>query len=93
MDVELADTISAFLQTGHTEEHRKLSTPGIKKLQEALGVSHDEALRILSAIYGLTNVVRILWKDADVKFTKGGARNLGMYYKGAGIDTGQCTAS
>ena len=66
------------MQTGHTEEHRRLYTQGVREMRAALGVSKDEALRILSAIYGLTNAVCICWKDADKKFTDGGAENTGL---------------
>ena len=75
---ELADAISVFLRTGLAEEHRKLYTQGVKEMRKALGVNEGEALRILSAIYGLTNAVRIFWKGADRKFTEGAAENTGL---------------
>ena len=53
-------------------------TQGVKEMRTALGYDTDEALRIPSAIYGLTNAVRILWEDADRQFSEGGAENTGL---------------
>ena len=66
--LELADAKSAFLQAGPTEAHRKIYTNGVPELKAAFGVDEDTALRVLNAIYGVTNAPRIFWKDADSKF-------------------------
>ena len=75
---ELAHAISTLFQIGHTEEHHKLYTHSVKEVRQALGVNAGETLRIQSSIDGLTNAVCIFRKDADCKFTEGGAHDTSM---------------
>ena len=73
--MESSDAKSAFLQADNSEEKRRLWTRAVPELAHALGVVPGELLRIVGAIYGLTNAPRIFWKDADQKLRQLGARS------------------
>jgi hypothetical protein len=65
--LEVADAKSAFQHAGQTEKGRQLYTYGVSELRTALKVTEEELIRILGAVYGVTNAPRIFWKDADSK--------------------------
>ena len=63
--MECADAKSAFLQADNNEESRRLWTKAVPEISAAMGVKSGELLRIIGAIYGLTNAPRIFWRDAS----------------------------
>ena len=67
-EMESADAKSAFLQASNREEGRRLWTKAVPEIAVALGVAPGQLLRVLGAIYGLTNAPRIFWQDVDQKF-------------------------
>ena len=71
--LESADAKSAFLQADNQEENRRLWTKAVPEISTALGVSDGQLLRIVGAIYGLTNAPRIFWKDVASKLEAIGA--------------------
>ncbi|CAK0867947.1 unnamed protein product, partial [Prorocentrum cordatum] len=73
---ELADAKSAFLQAGHTEEWRKLYTKGVKELRQALQINEEESMRVLAAIYGITNAPWVFWKYVDHKIHEAGGKSV-----------------
>ena len=72
--LESADAKSAFLQADNLEESRRIWTTAVPELARAHNVKPGELLRVLGAIYGLTNAPRIFWKDADGKLQKLGGK-------------------
>ena len=71
--MECADAKSAFLQADNNEESRRLWTKAVPEISAAMGVKSGELLRIVGAIYGLTNAPRIFWRDASLKLKQIGA--------------------
>lgn len=71
--MESADAKSAFLQADNLEEERMIWTKAVPEIAYALGVKPGTWLRVLGAIYGLTNAPRIFWLDADRKLKEIGA--------------------
>ena len=71
--MECADAKSAFLQADNNEESRRLWTKAVPEISAAMGVKSGELLRIVGAIYGLTNAPRIFWRDASLKLKEIGA--------------------
>ena len=67
-EMESADAKSAFLQASNREEGRRLWTKAVPEIAVALGVQPGQLLRVLGAIYGLTNAPRIFWEDVGQKF-------------------------
>ena len=63
--MESADAWSAFLQAENSEESRRLWTKGVPDIARALGITPGELMRVMGAIYGLTNAPRVFWLDAD----------------------------
>ena len=76
--LESADAKSAFLQADNLEESRRIWTTAVPELARAHNVRPGELLRVLGAIYGLTNAPRIFWKDADGKLQKLGGKHHPM---------------
>ena len=72
-ELESADAKSAFLQADNKEEDRQLWTRAVPEIAHAMGAEPGELLRVLGAIYGLTNAPRLFWSDADGKLQKIGA--------------------
>ena len=76
--LEGLDMSTAFLQTGKTEESRKIWMEGVPELKRALQAEDWEVLRILKNIYGNATAPRGLWEDVDKTFQAlGGKRLLG----------------
>lgn len=76
--LEGLDMATAFLQTGKTEESRKIWMEGVPELKRALNAEDWEVLRILKNIYGNATAPRGLWEDVDQTFQAlGGKRLLG----------------
>jgi len=71
--LESADAKSAFLQSENQEESRRLWTRATPEVAHAMGVTPGTLMRIIGAIYGLTNAPRIFWKDASMKLQSIGA--------------------
>ena len=71
--LESADAKSAFLQADNQEESRRLWTKATPEIAYSMGVTPGTLLRIIGAIYGLTNAPRIFWKDASMKLKSIGA--------------------
>ena len=71
--MECADAKSAFLQADNNEESRRLWTKAVPEISAAMGVKSGELLRVVGAIYGLTNAPRIFWRDASLKLKQIGA--------------------
>ena len=71
--MESADAKSAFLQADNQEEGRMIWTKAVPEIAHAWGVKPGTWLRVLGAIYGLTNAPRIFWLDADRKLKAIGA--------------------
>jgi hypothetical protein len=71
--LEGSDAKSAFLQADNQEEDRRLWTKAVPEIALALGCKPGELLRILGAIYGLTNAPRIFLKDVSEKLARIGA--------------------
>ena len=65
--IEGCDASSAFLQGEQTEEKENLWMRGIIELSFALGTSPEEALRVLKAVYGLSNAPLTFYKDLKHK--------------------------
>ncbi|CAK9056882.1 Transposon Ty1-NL2 Gag-Pol polyprotein, partial [Durusdinium trenchii] len=75
--LESLDLKTAFLQTGQgVMEDRKLWTPGVPELRQALGAHDGELLRILRNVYGNADAPRELWRDVDTKLKSIGAHRL-----------------
>ena len=75
--LESLDLKTAFLQTGEgVMEDRKLWTPGVPELRQALGAHDGELLRILRNVYGNADAPRELWRDVDTKLKSIGAHRL-----------------
>lgn len=74
--LESLDMSTAFLQTGKTEESRRIWMHGVDELNEALGASPQEVLRILKNVYGNATAPRGLWEDVDKTLKALGARRL-----------------
>ena len=68
--LECGDAKSAFLQADEGIGTDELYTSGVAEIKHALGVGQREALKVVGAIYGLTNAPRIFWKDVDAKLQK-----------------------
>ena len=68
--LECADATSAFLQATSEEESRRIWTRGVPELRHAYGVKDNGLLRLIGAIYGLTNAPRIFWRDVDRRLQK-----------------------
>ena len=74
--LESLDMSTAFLQTGKTEESRRIWMHGVDELNEALGASPKEMIRILKNVYGNAPAPRGLWIDVDRTLTGLGARRI-----------------
>ena len=74
--LESLDMSTAFLQTGKTEEDRKIWMHGVPELNEGLGAEPHEVLRILKNVYGNATAPRGLWADVDQCMQGLGARRL-----------------
>ena len=72
-ELESADAKSAFLQAENQEESRRLWTKAVPEIAVAMGVKPGGLMRILGAIYGLTNAPRIFWRDVSLKLKSLGA--------------------
>ena len=68
--LECGDAKSAFLQADEGVGTDNLYTRGVAEIRHALGVGPKEALKVVGAIYGLTNAPRIFWRDVDSKLQK-----------------------
>eukprot|EP00434_Breviolum_minutum_P013481 symbB.v1.2.011883.t2/scaffold806.1/size231046/10 len=76
--LEGLDVATAFLQTGRSEENRKVWMEAVPELKRALQAEDHEVLRILKTVYGNATAPRGLWKDVDETFQRlGGKRMLG----------------
>ena len=76
--LEGLDMATAFLQTGRSEENRKVWMEAVPELRQALQAEDHEVLRILKNVYGNATAPRGLWKHVDETFQKlGGKRMLG----------------
>ena len=65
--LEGCDASSAFLQSESTEEGEEIWMRGIAELAIAMGAEPDEALRVLKAVYGLSNAPLVFYKDFKFK--------------------------
>ena len=74
--LESLDMSTAFLQTGKTEEPRRIWMHGVDELNEALGAAPHEVLRILKNVYGNATAPRGLWEDVDRTMQSLGARRV-----------------
>ncbi|CAL1161233.1 unnamed protein product [Cladocopium goreaui] len=74
--LEGLDMSTAFLQTGKTEEDRRIWMQGVPELNRALGAEPHEAVRILKNVYGNATAPRGLWEDVDKTFCALGAKRL-----------------
>ena len=74
--LEGLDMSTAFLQTGKTEEDRRIWMQGVPELNRALGAEPHEAVRILKNVYGNATALRGLWEDVDKTFCALGAKRL-----------------
>ena len=66
--LEGLDMSTAFLQTGKTEEDRRIWMQGVPELNRALGAEPHEAVRVLKNVFGNTTAPRGLWEDVDKTF-------------------------
>ena len=58
MKIYKGDISSAFLQSGNTQEKRKVYAEPVPELRQMLGLTDDEVVQILAATYGLTVATR-----------------------------------
>ncbi len=74
--LEGLDMATAFLQTGRSEENRKVWMEAVPELKRALQAEDHEVLRILKNVYGNATAPRGLWKDVDETFQKLGSKRM-----------------